>query len=66
MLTAFLNVERCQPERCDRGICLARKHCPVKAIFQEGPRETPFLSGGMCNGCGKCVEACPMKAILMN
>ncbi|MDP2744794.1 MAG: 4Fe-4S binding protein [Dehalococcoidia bacterium] len=66
MPKAFLRIENCQPERCDRGICQARKHCPVKAIFQEEPHEVPFLSAGMCNGCAKCIEACPLKAISLN
>lgn len=63
MPKAFLRIEDCQPDLCDRGICQARKHCPIKAIFQEGPHEVPFLSAGMCNGCGKCTDYCPAKAV---
>ncbi|MBF8268012.1 MAG: hypothetical protein HW388_1520 [Dehalococcoidia bacterium] len=66
MPNAVLDVERCQPERCDRGICLARIKCPVKALWQEDPYDVPFLSGGRCNGCSVCVLVCPAKAIHMS
>ena len=66
MPNAILDVERCQPQRCDKGFCLARKQCPVKAIWQEEPYTAPFLSAGRCNGCTKCVAACSLKAIYMN
>lgn len=66
MPIAVLNVERCQPERCDKGICPARKECPVKALWQEEPYSLPFLSGALCNGCAKCVAACPLRAIQLN
>ena len=66
MPKAVLDIERCQPERCDKGVCLARRKCPVKALWQEEPYAAPFLSGGRCNGCSKCVAACPVKAISMS
>jgi len=66
MSRAVLIAERCQPERCDKGRCLARKECPVKAIWQEEPYAVPFLSGGLCNGCSKCLASCPLKAIQLN
>ena len=66
MPRAVLVAERCQPQRCGQGRCLARKKCPVKAIWQEEPYAVPFLSGGLCNGCTKCLAACPLRAIDMN
>ena len=66
MPKAILDVERCQPERCDRGRCRARAECPVKALWQEEPYAVPFLSGGQCNGCSRCVAACPARAIRLN
>ena len=63
MPKALLDVGRCQPQRCDKGVCLARKKCPVKALWQEEPYAVPFLSAGLCNGCSKCVAACSLRAI---
>jgi len=40
---AVLDLELCDPNQCASGACVARKQCPVKAIFQEEPFETPFL-----------------------
>ncbi|MBI2866170.1 MAG: 4Fe-4S ferredoxin [Chloroflexi bacterium] len=65
MPKAVLDETRCQPSQCPEGRCLARRHCPVKALWQEEPFATPFLSGGKCNGCAKCVPACPPRAIIM-
>ena len=66
MPIAFVDMDLCEPERCDRGICAARRSCPVKALWQEDPYSVPFLSGGRCNGCSRCVAACPAKAIHMS
>jgi translation initiation factor RLI1 len=66
MPRAVLDEARCQPEACELGICLARKSCPVKALWQEEPYAIPFLSGGLCNGCSKCIAACPLRAIRLN
>ena len=63
---AVIDVDRCQPERCGQGICLARRNCAVKTLWQESPFEVPFLSGGRCNGCAKCVATCPLKAFCMS
>ncbi|MDP2953703.1 MAG: 4Fe-4S binding protein [Chloroflexota bacterium] len=65
MPKAILKEECCHPAQCNRGLCQARQECPVKALWQEEPFAVPFLSGGRCNGCAKCVAACPMKAIYM-
>lgn len=65
MPKAIVDEARCQPGQCPGGLCLARKHCPVKAIWQEEPSTIPFLSGGMCNGCAKCAPFCPRHAIVL-
>ncbi|MBI4281948.1 MAG: 4Fe-4S binding protein [Chloroflexi bacterium] len=66
MPKAILDEPRCRPQNCADGLCAARMQCPVKAIWQETPFEVPFLSGGRCNGCARCVAACPLKAIYMS
>ncbi len=63
MAKAVLDADRCHPDVCPSGRCLARPSCPVKAVWQEEAFEPPYLSAGVCHGCGKCVAACPIKAI---
>ncbi len=63
MPKAVLDLTLCDPNQCASGACVARKQCPVKAIFQEAPFETPFLSPDVCRGCSRCVAVCPGKAI---
>ncbi|MBI4302419.1 MAG: 4Fe-4S binding protein [Chloroflexi bacterium] len=66
MSTAVIDPIKYEPTHCDQGRCLARKSCPVKAIWQEEPYAVPFLSAGRCNGCSKCLAACPIKAIYLD
>lgn len=63
--TAIVVAERCRPERCERGICLATRECPRRILRQEAPYEVPFIHGdsSLCRGCFKCLAACPLKAI---
>jgi NAD-dependent dihydropyrimidine dehydrogenase PreA subunit len=56
---------KCQPEKCDEGICLAVLACPNKVLKQEAPYEVPVPNPAMCVGCGTCVQTCPLKAIRM-
>lgn len=62
---AMVDYRRCQPERCDKGICLAVLTCPRKMLKQEAPYEMPDPNPTMCVGCGICAQACPLKAISM-
>jgi Fe-S-cluster-containing hydrogenase component 2 len=59
----MVDYRRCQPEKCDEGICLAVLACPNKILKQEGPYEIPDPNLAMCVGCGMCAQACPLKAI---
>ena len=60
-----VNYERCHPERCDGGDCLAVLECPAKLWKQEGSHDLPYVVPGFCQECGRCVESCPLKAIRM-
>jgi translation initiation factor RLI1 len=60
---AFINYQRCEPERCENGICQAALACPRKLLKQEEPFEMPDSYSNMCIGCGICIRACPKEAI---
>ena len=60
-----IDFNKCHPERCDHGICVAGGACPHKVFFQEQPYDFPMHIAAMCVGCGSCSSACPFKAIRM-
>jgi hypothetical protein len=37
-----LDYEKCHPEKCDRGMCLAVLGCPVRLWKQEEPYDLPY------------------------
>jgi len=37
--------------------------CSHKLLKQETPYEIPMMNPSVCQGCGDCVRACPLKAI---
>jgi hypothetical protein len=37
----MLDYNKCHPEKCDKGICLAGLACPYKILKQEVPYEMP-------------------------
>ena len=62
---AVIDYRKCQPEKCDQGICLAVLACPHKVLKQEAPYKMPDPPLTMCVGCSLCTQACPLKAIRM-
>jgi len=38
---AMVDYGKCQPEKCDEGICLVALACPNKILKQEAPYEMP-------------------------
>jgi translation initiation factor RLI1 len=61
---AMIDYQKCHPERCDGGICVAMLECPNQVLKQEAPHEFPFShQSRFCRGCAKCVQACPFEAI---
>lgn len=64
---AVIDFSRCLPEQCDSGICAASLACPHKLLKQEAVNEIPMAHpSSICQGCAKCVVACPLKAIQIN
>jgi ferredoxin len=64
-LKVAVDYTKCNPKRCEKGVCAAVLECPVKLWRQEGPYDLPFPIPGFCQECGTCVDICPLKAITM-
>jgi len=63
---AAIDYEKCCPEKCDSGVCVAAQVCEHGSLKQEAPYETPEINPSKwCHGCAKCVQACKLKAIKM-
>ena len=60
---AIVDFNKCHPEECGDGVCLASLACPHKLIKQEAPYETPMFHPSTCQGCSECAKAYPLEAI---
>lgn len=60
---ALVDYNKCCPERCEGGVCVAAAACTRKLIKQETPFDAPMTDPFLCKACGDCVRTCPMKAI---
>jgi len=60
---ALVDYNKCHPDKCDGGICLAALACTHKLLKQEAPYDIPMPDPSLCQGCGDCARACPLKAI---
>lgn len=58
-----LNVQQCEPNQCENGICPAALQCRRKALVQEQPFEVPELNSERCLGCAVCVTICGRKSL---
>ncbi|MBN1625409.1 MAG: hypothetical protein JW944_02705 [Deltaproteobacteria bacterium] len=41
---ALIQFDKCRPEMCENGVCVAAKACPHKLIKQEEPYDFPMTS----------------------
>jgi translation initiation factor RLI1 len=59
----LVNYNKCDPERCEGGICTAALACSRRLLRQEAPYEVPMGDPFLCRACGDCVRTCPLKAV---
>lgn len=62
--TAAIQYQHCDPKFCADGVCLAVVACKRKVLKQDAPFEKPD-SPMVCVGCGVCVLACQLQAVLL-
>lgn len=63
---AMVDYQKCHPEKCDHGVCVAALECEYENLIQERYYEVPEIDPAKwCHGCAKCAKACPLKAIRM-
>jgi translation initiation factor RLI1 len=60
---ALLDYNKCQPEKCENGVCVAAQACPSKLLKQDTPYTVPLPEPFACRACGDCTRACPQQAI---
>ena len=61
-----LDYEKCQPGKCDNGVCVAALECEYGSLVQKSAYETPEINPAKwCHSCAKCAKICPLKAIRM-
>lgn len=61
---AYVDYNKCDPNLCPDGICLAAKECELKILYQGVPYEPPDTKSSPCKGCFTCLLACPAKAVV--
>lgn len=53
------------PNKCDKSAnCPVKRICPANAVERE-EIDDPYYINSFCQGCGKCVDYCPRKAVAM-
>ena len=46
--------DKCHPEECGNGICMAANGCTRKLLKQEDRYHAPMMDASLCRACGDC------------
>lgn len=63
MQLVVVNKDKCAPEKCASGKCVATYSCGWKVLLQENPYELPVINLRRCLGCARCTFICPLGAL---
>ena len=63
MAVVSIDKDKCRPERCEDGICVAVFSCAWKSLEQSRPFVPPAVNISTCLGCFHCTLFCPYQAI---
>ena len=50
--------------QCSKAPCM--EVCPSKAIVRDSKTNAVIIREDLCDGCGACIQSCPLKAIFMH
>lgn len=63
MQLVAVNKDKCRPEKCENGKCIATYSCNWKILEQEKPYHLPVINLSRCLGCARCTFICPQGAL---
>lgn len=63
MQLVVVNKNKCQPEKCENGSCIATFSCNWKVLEQRNFYDLPVIDLARCLGCGRCTFICPQGAL---
>lgn len=63
MRLVIVDKDKCNPEKCEGGQCIATYSCTWKILEQQSPYDKPVIDLRRCLGCTRCTSFCPLGAL---
>ncbi|GBF34221.1 hypothetical protein DCCM_3333 [Desulfocucumis palustris] len=63
MQLVVVNKDKCLPDKCENGECIATYSCTWKVLEQKNHYELPSINLQKCLGCARCTFICPLGAL---
>lgn len=63
MLLVIVDKNKCCPEKCENGVCIATYSCNWKVLEQLKPYDFPVINLSRCLGCARCATVCQLGAL---